>query len=207
MILANRNEVLSQINVSKNCISKLDKFVQLVENERKIQNIIAESTLPDIWVRHVLDSAQLQTYLTEQNKIILDFGSGAGFPALVLAILDETKQKTFHLVESEVRKSEFLSRVASELDLNCVIHHERIEKMSVFKADVITARALASLDKLMAYSVRFCHEKTRLMFLKGKKAPEELKDVEKKFKFNCLTYPSISSSEGTVMCFTKVVKK
>lgn len=207
MISTNRNDVLSQINVSEKCVSKLDKFVQLVENERKIQNIIAESTLPDIWVRHVLDSAQLNTYLMDQDKIILDFGSGAGFPALILAILDETKQKTFHLVESEVRKSEFLTRVASELELNCVIHHERIEKMSLFKADVITARALASLDKLMTYSLRFCQNQTRLLFLKGKKAMDELKDAEKKFKFDCLTYPSISSPEGTVMCLTKVVKK
>ena len=97
--------------------------------------------------------------------------------------------------------------MADACGLQVVIHNERIEKMPVFKADVITARALAALDKLVGYAKPFVGERTRCLFLKGKKADEELKLCAKKFVFAVEKHSSITSDEGKILCLTGVKKK
>ena len=207
MITADRQAVLDQLNVSAAVQSKLDTYVALLEEWQGKMNLVSDSTLPVVWTRHVLDSAQIERYLTPADRVILDLGSGAGFPALVLAILDESQSRTVHLVESDGKKCSFLQAVADACGLQVVIHNERIEKMTVFKADVITARALAALDKLVGYAKPFIGERTRCLFLKGKKADEELKLCAKKFVFAVEKHPSITSDEGRILCLTGVKKK
>lgn len=207
MITADRQAVFDQLNVSQAVQSKLNTYVALLEEWQGKMNLVSDSTLPVVWTRHILDSAQVERYLTPSDKVILDLGSGAGFPALVLAILDESKNRTVHLVESDGKKCSFLQAVADACGLQVVIHNERIEKMPVFKADVITARALAALDKLVGYAKPFIGERTRCLFLKGKKADEELKLCAKKFVFAVEKYASITSDEGKILCLTRVKKK
>ena len=207
MITADRQAVFDRLNVSPTVQSKLDTYVALLEEWQNKMNLVSDSTLPVVWTRHVLDSAQIEQYLKPSDKVILDLGSGAGFPALVLAILDEAKNRTVHLVESDGKKCSFLQAVAEACGLQVVIHNERIEKMTVFKADVITARALAALDKLVNYAKPFIGEQTRCLFLKGKKADEELKLCAKKFVFTVEKHPSITSDEGRILCLTGVKKK
>lgn len=207
MITADRQAVFDQLNVSQAVQSKLNTYVALLEEWQGKMNLVSDSTLPVVWTRHILDSAQVERYLTSSDRVILDLGSGAGFPALVLAILDESKNRTVHLVESDGKKCSFLQAVADACGLQVVIHNERIEKMPVFKADVITARALAALDKLVGYAKPFIGERTRCLFLKGKKADEELKLCAKKFVFAVEKYASITSDEGKILCLTGVKKK
>lgn len=207
MITADRRAVFDQLNVSQAVQSKLNTYVALLEEWQGKMNLVSDSTLPVVWTRHILDSAQVERYLTPSDRVILDLGSGAGFPALVLAILDESKNRTVHLVESDGKKCSFLQAVADACGLQVVIHNERIEKMPVFKADVITARALAALDKLLGYAKPFIGERTRCLFLKGKKADEELKLCAKKFVFAVEKYSSITSDEGKLLCLTGVKKK
>ena len=207
MITADRQAVFDQLNVSQAVQSKLNTYVALLEEWQGKMNLVSDSTLPVVWTRHILDSAQVERYLTPSDRVILDLGSGAGFPALVLAILDESKNRTVHLVESDGKKCSFLQAVADACGLQVVIHNERIEKMPVFKADVITARALAALDKLVNYAKPFIGERTRCLFLKGKKADEELKLCAKKFVFAVEKHPSITSEEGRILCLTGVKKK
>ena len=207
MITADRQAVFDQLNVSQAVQSKLNTYVALLEEWQGKMNLVSDSTLPVVWTRHILDSAQVERYLTPSDRVILDLGSGAGFPALVLAILDESKNRTVHLVESDGKKCSFLQAVADACGLQVVIHNERIEKMPVFKADVITARALAALDKLVGYAKPFIGERTRCLFLKGKKADEELKLCAKKFVFAVEKHPSITSEEGRILCLTGVKKK
>lgn len=206
MITADRQAVFDRLNVSPTVQSKLDTYVALLEEWQGKMNLVSDSTLPVVWTRHILDSAQIEQYLKPSDKVILDLGSGAGFPALVLAILDESN-RTVHLVESDGKKCSFLQTVADACGLHVVIHNERIEKMTVFKADVITARALAALDKLVGYAKPFIGEQTRCLFLKGKKADEELKLCAKKFVFTVEKHPSITSDEGRILCLTGVKKK
>lgn len=207
MITADRQAVFDQMNVSQAVQSKLNTYVALLEEWQGKMNLVSDSTLPVVWTRHILDSAQVERYLTPSDRVILDLGSGAGFPALVLAILDESKNRTVHLVESDGKKCSFLQAVADACGLQVVIHNERIEKMPAFKADVITARALAALDKLVGYAKPFIGERTRCLFLKGKKADEELKLCAKKFVFAVEKYSSITSDEGKILCLTGVKKK
>lgn len=207
MITADRQAVFDQLNVSQAVQSKLNTYVALLEEWQGKMNLVSDSTLPVVWTRHILDSAQVERHLTPSDRVILDLGSGAGFPALVLAILDESKNRTVHLVESDGKKCSFLQAVADACGLQIVIHNERIEKMPVFKADVITARALAALDKLVGYAKPFIGERTRCLFLKGKKADEELKLCAKKFVFAVEKYASITSDEGKILCLTGVKKK
>ena len=207
MITADRQAVFDRLNVSQAVQSKLNTYVALLEEWQGKMNLVSDSTLPVVWTRHILDSAQVERYLTPSDRVILDLGSGAGFPALVLAILDESKNRTVHLVESDGKKCSFLQAVADACGLQVVIHNERIEKMPVFKADVITARALAALDKLVNYAKPFIGERTRCLFLKGKKADEELKLCAKKFVFAVEKHPSITSEEGRILCLTGVKKK
>lgn len=207
MITADRQAVFDQLNVSQAVQSKLNTYVALLEEWQGKMNLVSDSTLPVVWTRHILDSAQVERYLTPSDRVILDLGSGAGFPALVLAILDESKNRTVNLVESDGKKCSFLQAVADACGLQVVIHNERIEKMPVFKADVITARALAALDKLVGYAKPFIGERTRCLFLKGKKADEELKLCAKKFVFAVQKYASITSDEGKILCLTGVKKK
>ena len=207
MITADRQAVFDQLNVSQAVQSKLNTYVALLEEWQGKMNLVSDSTLPVVWTRHILDSAQVERYLTPSDRVILDLGSGAGFPALVLAILDESKNRTVNLVESDGKKCSFLQAVADACGLQVVIHNERIEKMPVFKADVITARALAALDKLVGYAKPFIGERTRCLFLKGKKADEELKLCAKKFVFAVEKHSSITSDEGKILCLTGVKKK
>ena len=207
MITADRQAVFDRLNASQTVQSKLNTYVALLEEWQGKMNLVSDSTLPVVWTRHILDSAQVERYLTPSDRVILDLGSGAGFPALVLAILDESQSRTVHLVESDGKKCSFLQAVADACGLQVVIHNERIEKMTVFKADVITARALAALDKLVGYAKPFIGERTRCLFLKGKKADEELKLCAKKFVFAVEKHPSITSDEGRILCLTGVKKK
>ena len=170
-------------------------------------NLVGASTLPIVWTRHVLDSAQLFDQIKPDDKTVLDFGSGAGFPALVLAIMDVGQKHDFRLIESDGKKCAFLNKVISECGLRATVFNERIEKMEKFGADLITARALASLDKLLKYAFPFFKKTTRCLFMKGAKASEEIDAARRKYDFRLEKIQSVTSAEGTILLLSEVKKK
>ena len=198
--------VLEKIGCAKDVSDKLDVYAALLCEWQEKMNLVAKSTLPVLWTRHILDSAQLTTYLSADDKTIVDFGSGAGFPGLVTAVLNPEKQ--VHLIESDMKKAAFLSAVTEKLALNnVVVHRDRIEKIHINQTDVVMARALAPLDLLLAYVLPYMEKQTRCLFMKGKKAEEEIAAARKKFSFSLSAYPSVTSDEGKILLISKVVKK
>lgn len=207
MITTNRDQVIERLKLSQQVVNRLDTYVELLEAEQTKMNLVGASTLPIVWVRHILDSAQLFQMLSLSDHVIMDLGSGAGFPALVLAAMDTEKKYDFHLVESDGKKCAFLNKVIEVCSLKATVHNERIEQMEKTGADVITARALAPLDKLIKYAFPFCKPETRCLFMKGAKADEEIMLAQKKYKCHIEKIQSISSDEGTILLLSEVRKK
>lgn len=162
-------DILQIYNVSRETKEKIETYKTLVLEWNCKFNLISKSSVEHIWERHILDSVQLYKYIRPTDKILLDLGSGAGFPGMVLAIMAEqlNPELSINLVESIGKKTLFLNAVKNELKLNVNILHDRIENIKMKNVDVITSRALAALSKLLDYSKPFCRTETNLIFPKG----------------------------------------
>jgi 16S rRNA (guanine527-N7)-methyltransferase len=184
-------------------LAKLDRYAELLAEWNQRFNLVAPSTIPHIWSRHFLDSCQLLPLIPETHRILVDLGSGAGFPGLVLAILGVSE---VHLVESTGKKAEFLRLVAKTLGLNAVIHQSRAENLRGLKADIITARALAPLNELLPLAVPLMKKDSLCLFLKGQKAEAELTEAKKSWMFDCTRTQSLSDSSGTILAIRNIRK-
>lgn len=152
---------------------RLEVFAAMLVAENERQNLIAASTVPSLWIRHIADSAQLLCFDTRDgNGLWIDLGSGPGLPGLVIAILSG---RPMLLVESRKRRCEFLRHVTAELDLVHVeVVESPLERVATRPAATISARAFAPLDRLLDLSARFSTESTRWLLPKGRKAVKEL---------------------------------
>ncbi|MBT3710487.1 MAG: 16S rRNA (guanine(527)-N(7))-methyltransferase RsmG, partial [Gammaproteobacteria bacterium] len=146
------HRLISGVNVSRETIEALEHFAALIEKWTVKINLISKASLADLWDRHILDSAQLLKICPRNIQNWLDLGSGGGLPGVVVAILAKEliPKLTMTLVESDKRKSVFLRTAIRELELNAKVLNARIEKTAPLQADVISARALAELDVLLA---------------------------------------------------------
>jgi len=190
------DQVGELLNVSRETIEKFQAYLTLLEKWQRRINLVSNSTLAEAWQRHILDSGQLAAHYPPQTKHILDVGSGAGFPGLVLAIMGGV---TVDLVESDQRKAVFLSTVIRELGLPAKVHNQRIETMPNLRSDVITARALASVPKLLNLIEIQLHPDCTCLFLKGASVEDELTNLESYSTMVATTYPSLSGSTGVVL--------
>lgn len=154
-------------------VGQMERFVDLLIRANEQQNLIAASTIPTIWVRHVADSAQLLSFDSRDGDgIWIDLGSGPGLPGLIVAILSA---RPMLLVESRKRRCDFLREVVSDLQLSHVeIAEAPLERIDVRPAATISARAFAPLDRLLDLSARFSTESTRWLLPKGRNAVKEL---------------------------------
>lgn len=152
--------------------ARLERFAAMLVAENERQNLIAASTIPVLWVRHIADSAQLLALDAEGEGLWIDLGSGPGLPGLVVAILSE---RPMLLVESRKRRCDFLRAVVDDLDLKHVeIAEAALERIATRRAATISARAFAPLDRLIDLSARFSTESTRWLLPKGRNAVKEL---------------------------------
>lgn len=152
--------------------ARLERFATMLVAENERQNLIAASTIPTLWVRHIADSAQLLAIDKEGEGLWVDLGSGPGLPGLVVAILSE---RPMLLVESRKRRCEFLRGVAGELGLGHVeVAEAPLERVETRAVGTISARAFAPLDRLIDLSARFSTESTRWLLPKGRNAVKEL---------------------------------
>ena len=198
----------SNVYVSRETYAKLCIFHETLIKWQNSINLISKDSINNIWERHFLDSAQLYTHVKCVTGNIFDFGSGAGFPGLVLAIMG---RKNIHLVESDYKKCVFLREIARLTDVEITIHNCRIERLSNTDVDMITCRALAPLDKLIDYVEIFSSKSKnrnkkypKLLFLKGKNFRHELFELNKKKKIKFKQYPSLTDRYGKILYISKV---
>jgi 16S rRNA (guanine527-N7)-methyltransferase len=171
----------AEYDVSRETWQQLETFSALLRDEMHRQNLISKASADSLWARHIVDSAQLLLYAPapEAGKVWLDLGTGAGFPGIIIAILTPYKVK---MVESRKRRAEFLNQVVEQTGIgdHAIVIESRLETMESFPADVISARAFAPLDRLIALSHRFSTENTVWLLPKGKNAVRELKGLSPK---------------------------
>jgi 16S rRNA (guanine527-N7)-methyltransferase len=183
-------------------IEKLDRYAKLLAEWNQKFNLVAPSTIPHIWVRHFLDSAQLVSLLPKgENQTLIDLGSGAGFPGLVLSAF---AVPNIHLVESTGKKATFLQLVIDELKLDATVHNCRIEDLHGLKADIITARALAPLKDLLQLAKPLLKKSGICLFLKGQKAEAELTESKKYGMFDHTLTQSLSDPSGSILTIRNI---
>jgi len=201
-LAADRARALEMVPVSRETAAKLDAFVEHLLRVAPHLNLIARSTLPNIWTRHVADSLQLLP-LAPNAKCWIDLGSGAGFPGLVIACaLAGRAGATVHLVESVGKKASFLREAVNLLQVPAVIHAVRIEDFGKnFKMlpDVVTARALAPLDQLLKLAQPLLKTGAQGLFLKGQDVEGELTKASKYWNIDAELVPSKTSPEGRIV--------
>lgn len=196
---------LKQI-VSRETLERLVEYEALVKKWNPRINLIASSQIEQLWHRHFVDSAQLLELSEPDAARWFDLGSGGGFPGLVCAILakGEGYKTEFHLIESDQRKSVFLSQAVRALSLDVSVHAKRIEAVQLGVADVISARALASLPDLLNLSTIHMDIHTKLLFLKGRKAESELTQALQTWNMSVLRIQSKTDPEGLILKLTGV---
>jgi 16S rRNA (guanine527-N7)-methyltransferase len=188
--------------VSDEALARLDQFVALlVDWQRKI-NLVANSTLPNLWTRHVSDSLQLLP-LAPGAKTWIDLGSGGGLPGLAVACaLAGTPGAMVHLIESNGKKVAFLREAVRITGVPAQVHSERIENFGdsfAGMADVVTARALAPLTLLCEQAFPFIAKGAIGLFLKGQDVEAELTEAAKYWKVEAELVPSLTSAEGNIL--------
>ncbi len=189
------------LDVSTNALVKLDILVALVEKWNPAINLVARGSLADAWHRHVLDSAQLFQFIPAQARHLADFGSGAGFPGLVLAILakDALPNLRVTLIESDKRKAVFLSQAAQQLGVFVTILTDRAESLNPLAADMITARALAPLVTLCGIAARHLVPDGCAVFPKGAQAESELAEAASQWQFQVHHRASKTDPTGRIL--------
>jgi 16S rRNA (guanine527-N7)-methyltransferase len=191
-------------HVSRETIDKLSTYEALLRQWQKTINLVAPSTLDIVWPRHFADSAQLFALAPPAAKHWLDLGSGAGFPGLVLAVmLADRPGAKVTLIESDTRKAAFLAEVARKTGAPVDIRPERIEKAAtqskLGSVDVITARALAPLPRLLELAAPAFLAPTIGLFLKGREVETEVDAAKERWDFASELHPSLTDSSGRIV--------
>mgnify|MGYP001391727814 FL=1 len=200
-------ELLPGFAVSRETFLKLKEYEKLLTKWNSKINLVSKSTLRDFWNRHILDSVQVFCSIGENTGKWVDFGSGGGFPGLVLAILSDEFEisNNLCLIEADVRKSVFLRTVCRELGLVVDVFNNRVEEISPMLADVVSARALAPLKTLCFYAESHLNENGIAVFAKGENWESELLEAQKNWIFE---YDVVTSKlhQGSVILVLRGIK-
>ena len=180
-----------------------ERYIVLLDEWNNTHNLVRYSSIEELVVRHVIDSAQLYQYI-EPEDIVVDLGSGAGFPGIILSMLGVKK---IYLLESNSKKSTFLQYASTLSNNQVIVLNERIEKIRDIKADVITARALADLDKLIHLTQNFILDHTRCLFFKGKNHHKETAQALAHWEFNINIFDSVTQEEAKILQLTQISEK
>lgn len=182
--------------VSRETLSRLEAYAALLERWQSRINLVSGTTLSDLWRRHILDSAQLYPLVPDPGGQLVDLGSGAGLPGLVLAAMGIPHVR---LVESDKRKATFLREASRAMGLTTDVIADRAEAMSPVRANTITARAFAPLPRLLALAEPLIGPETVLVLPKGRSADEELTDALRAWTMAAERFPSLTDSSGVIL--------
>ena len=199
-------ESLGGIDVSRETFAKLQAFGELVQRWTPAINLVSKATLPDLWNRHIVDSAQIFAFCPPDARSWVDLGSGGGFPGLVVAILSHQFSPDLRvtLVESDLRKATFLRQAAQTLGLNVDVRTQRIEDLPEMNANVVSARALAPLSDLLSYADKLLATDGVAVFPKGARHAEELAAARRAWDFDVDTRPSLSDGEAAILVIRNI---
>jgi 16S rRNA (guanine527-N7)-methyltransferase len=204
-----RANALRLVPVSHETAARLDQFVALLLRWQHAVQLVAPSTLPKLWTRHIADSLQLIAHAADA-KTWVDLGSGGGFPGLVIAIaLAGRTGAIVHLIESDARKAAFLREAARVTRAPVMIHAERIESVAerIGAVDIVTARALAPLPRLLELVRPFLGGGARAVFLKGQHVDEELTEAAKSWMIQSRILPSLTDPTGKILIIESAVPR
>lgn len=190
-------EFSAQIGVSRETLARLKGYADVLTDWNERHNLVAKSTLPDLWHRHILDSAQLAPLLPAEVRTLADLGSGAGFPGLVLAALRPDISVTLH--EATTKKCAFLLAAADRMGLKVSVQNARMEELPRQNFDVVTARAVAPLPLLLQYAHNFLGQNGVCLFLKGQNVGSELTEAAKYWKMVTSQTPSLTDPSGAIV--------
>ncbi len=200
--LANdRAAALRLVRVSHETAARLDLFVNLFLRWQKAVQLVAPSTLPRLWTRHIADSLQLAD-LAPVARIWADLGTGGGFPGLVIALaIADRPGALVHLLESDSRKAAFLREAARVTGAPAKVANERIESAAerIGQVEVVTARALAPLDRQLELAYPLLSTGARGLFLKGQDVDKELTDAAKSWIIETSIRPSVTDPGGRIL--------
>lgn len=209
-LASDRARALKLTPVSRETESALDQFVELFLRWQRAVQLVANSTLAQLWTRHIADSLQLLD-LAPNAKVWADLGSGGGFPGLVVAIaLKEKSGAKVHLIESDQRKAAFLREAARTLDLPAMIHVKRIEEVpseTLPGLEIVTARALAPMPELLELAHPFLKDGAKGLFMKGANVDNELTDATKSWSIKSTIVPSKTDREGRIVVVEQALSK
>ena len=178
-------------------------FLERLTEANAVMNLVGPDSIPDFWNRHAFDSAQLLD-LAPEARTWADLGAGAGFPGVVLAILLKGRPDAHvWLVDSLQKRCRFLQTIVDELDLPATVVWGRAEEQDI-KVDVVTARAVASLDKLLGYAQSYMARGALGLFLKGEKAEAELQEARKVWHIEGHLSVSRSDPRGRILTVRKL---
>ena len=171
------------------------EYKKILLNENHKMNLIGKSTIDDFDQRHIIDCIQIIKHMPDKKKQVMDIGTGAGLPGVLLSILG---YQNLHLVEKSPKKSAFLEICKAHLGLNYKIHTKPIAEISEVNIDYITARAFAPIEKIITATKEIIHKKTIYVLLKGKSYLSELNLINPQ-KYSWKNYPSITSEESKII--------
>jgi len=199
----NKEEILTRYSILSRQEKIIQKYIDSIIQYNSHTNLVGKSTLADPWSKHILDSLQLTAFIKNKNHSIIDMGTGAGLPGVVLSIVG---YKNISLVDSNGKKIKFLKNIKDVLGLDLNIISNRLEKLHNLRFDIITSRALAKLNILFCYSQNFMKKNTVLIFLKGKTVNEEIFEAKKNWKFQFQKYQSASDTRGVILVIERLSK-
>lgn len=199
-------DAIDALSVSRETLQKLEELVGLVLAENGNQNLIATSTGATIWDRHILDSAQLVDFAPARERCWLDVGSGAGFPGLVLAILTRSQHV---LVEPRRRRAEFLEQAAKSLGINQSVRivQTPVEKFEHPPVGTITARAVASVAKLLSVTHHLADQSTAWLLHKGRSARAEVDEARALWNADFELLPSCTAPDAAIVRVTSLTAR
>ena len=179
-------------------MADLATFLDRLTEANAVMNLVGPDSLPDFWNRHAFDSAQLLD-LAPEARTWADLGAGAGFPGVVLAILLKGRADAHvWLIDSLQKRCRFLQTIVDELDLPATVIWGRAEEQEI-KVDIVTARAVAPLEKLLGYAQPYLKRGAQGLFLKGEKAEAELQEARKVWQVDADLSVSRSDPRGRIL--------
>ena len=199
-------DVIRGIRVSRETMFRISEYLRALGDWRERINLIGPGEGRRVWRRHVLDSLQLLENISASDKSLADLGSGAGFPGLVLACaLAEREGATVALIEKSVRKSQFLEAAIREVGLPARVLNQRLEvEGEAERFDLVTARALAPLPRLLGYAHDWLKPSGKALLMKGRDAAAEVAEARETWTFEMSATPSLTSPEGQILSVSEL---
>lgn len=197
-------DIVSEFVLNKIQVDKIDFYLSSIIKHNKHTNLVGKSTIENIWDRHVLDCLQLTKHITNKKLKILDLGTGAGLPGVLLSIVGYQRVL---MIDSVKKKTDFVRQIIKELSLGAKIQNKRIEKPPTSQHDIVVSRALAPLVKLLTYARMYSNKNTTLFFLKGRNVISEIDIATKVYFFEFEKIKSLSSDEGCVLKINNIKNK